>query len=402
MIELQKQVNQLTRQLKEKDLLLDLKKQEEDALGGSQGGQDVASSQELIELREQLRVEKEKNKILRFKAGQMFLKVISERPQQKQPVRKEQGAYNQENFQDDEAILKMLTALKDNPPLYVERLKSVDKDGDLKVTQSEFIEYCNRLKLTQIDTLSLCRICGFLDGKKLLGIKEFQEILQKRPAQRQASEEKLFQKIIDAFKAKNLNIEQGFKIIDTDGSGELSQAEFRQGLEDLKIVLNEKDFKNLFCLFDLDKNGQISLSELKTTLDEYQSKVNRKQQLIDDFEKQKKNIDMEELWRSENERFMQEGEQLNRQPDKVNGTLNIRVPYVRDISPSYKLTKIFVQITLTGSNEATIRNNLKLDQNNNIYCSLQFNFKNKAMVSALHALVAHAFPLAPHCTSPHS
>lgn len=73
-----------------------------------------------------------------------------------------------------------------------------------------------------------------------------------------------------------MDIEQAFKLIDTDGSGEISQVEFRKGLEDLKIVLNEKDFKNIFCIFDIDKNGQISLNELKSTLDEFQNKINRK------------------------------------------------------------------------------------------------------------------------------
>lgn len=48
--------------------------------------------------------------------------------------------------------------------------------------------------------------------------------------------------------------------------------ELRNGLESLKIILNQKDFNNLFTIFDVDKNGILSLTEIKNTLLEYEGK----------------------------------------------------------------------------------------------------------------------------------
>lgn len=75
-------------------------------------------------------------------------------------------------------------------------------------------------------------------SRKLLGISEFQLILKNRPIERQQSEEKLFKKILDAIAQKNLSLEQLFKLMDTDGSGQVSSSEMRVGLANLKITLN--------------------------------------------------------------------------------------------------------------------------------------------------------------------
>ena len=48
-----------------------------------------------------------------------------------------------------------------------------------------------------------------------------------------------------------------FELIDTDGSGSLSPAELKEGLRSLKIILNQKDLNNMFCIFDSDKSGSI-------------------------------------------------------------------------------------------------------------------------------------------------
>lgn len=51
---------------------------------------------------------------------------------------------------------------------------------------------------------------------------------------------------------------------------------------------------------------------------------------------------MEDLWKSENEKYMEEAKELNASNERVSGILNIRIPYIRDISPNYKLDKVFV------------------------------------------------------------
>lgn len=61
--------------------------------------------------------------------------------------------------------------------------------------------------------------------------------------------------------------------MDTDGSGQVSSAEMRVGLANLKITLNQKDFNNIFCIFDKDKSDSISLEEMKSTLTEFEQKL---------------------------------------------------------------------------------------------------------------------------------
>lgn len=41
---------------------------------------------------------------------------------------------NVENLQDDESIINLYMALRNNPPNFIQRLKEVDKDGDNKLT----------------------------------------------------------------------------------------------------------------------------------------------------------------------------------------------------------------------------------------------------------------------------
>ncbi|KRW98287.1 hypothetical protein PPERSA_01725 [Pseudocohnilembus persalinus] len=93
--------------------------------------------------------------------------------------------------------------------------------------------------------------------------------MQIRPQQRQVAEERLFQKILDAFASKKKTVEQVFNELDIDGNGELSLTEFRKGLESLKIILSPKDLNNIFCIFDKDKSNSISLLEMKQELADY-------------------------------------------------------------------------------------------------------------------------------------
>lgn len=51
-------------------------------------------------------------------------------------------------------------------------------------------------------------------------------------------EQKLFNKLMDAFKSKNLTLEKAFGLLDTDNSGTITPVELKIGLKSLKIVLN--------------------------------------------------------------------------------------------------------------------------------------------------------------------
>lgn len=52
----------------------------------------------------------------------------------------------------------------------------------------------------------------------------------------------------------------------------MTPSELRNGMESLKIILNQKDFNNLFTIFDVDKNGLLSLTEMKNVLAEHEGK----------------------------------------------------------------------------------------------------------------------------------
>jgi hypothetical protein len=85
----------------------------------------------------------------------------------------ESAAGGLENMQDDDSMISLLKALKGNPPPMKQRMTNVDGDSDGKVTQQEFSDFLKALKLSDQDVMSLSRIAGFLNGKKLLGIEEW-------------------------------------------------------------------------------------------------------------------------------------------------------------------------------------------------------------------------------------
>lgn len=57
-----------------------------------------------------------------------------------------------------------------------------------------------------------------MDGRTLLEIKDFRNILEERPRMREIWEKKLFKRILDAIKAKGLTVERVFALIDVDGN----------------------------------------------------------------------------------------------------------------------------------------------------------------------------------------
>jgi hypothetical protein len=60
-------------------------------------------------------------------------------------------------------------------------MRTVDGDADDKLTRVEFTLFLSNLKLSTKDVGALCRIAGYTNGKTLLGIEEWVQILQDRP-----------------------------------------------------------------------------------------------------------------------------------------------------------------------------------------------------------------------------
>lgn len=58
-----------------------------------------------------------------------------------------------------------------------------------------------------------------------------------------------------------IGLRRQFKIMDDNNSGSLDLYEFRKGIKDFQIDIDEKDIDGLFKAFDMDGSGSISFDE---------------------------------------------------------------------------------------------------------------------------------------------
>jgi hypothetical protein len=58
-----------------------------------------------------------------------------------------------------------------------------------------------------------------------------------------------------------IGLQRQFKIMDDDHSMDLDMYEFRKGIKDFRIAIQEKDIDRLFSIFDRDRSGKISYDE---------------------------------------------------------------------------------------------------------------------------------------------
>ena len=104
---------------------------------------------ENFSLKDQIGSMRAEEKKARYKAGKMYLQAIQDAKKVKLKVddprlNTKEGV---ENLQDDEAIIRMFQALRNNPPPLIERLRQADKNSDNKLDQAEFTSFCEKLKL---------------------------------------------------------------------------------------------------------------------------------------------------------------------------------------------------------------------------------------------------------------
>ena len=64
-------------------------------------------------------------------------------------------------------------------------------------------------------------------------------------------------------------IEEAFKVMDADGSGKISKAEFKKCMIDNGIT-DEATIDELLSKADCDGDGQLSISELRTAVEQSQ------------------------------------------------------------------------------------------------------------------------------------
>lgn len=73
--------------------------------------------------------------------------------------------------------------------------------------------------------------------------------------------------------------------MDIENKGFLSQEEFKTAMQNLGIILNLRDYNNVFTLFDLDKSNTVSLSQMKKKLYDIESQISENNSHVNqDFE----------------------------------------------------------------------------------------------------------------------
>jgi Ca2+-binding EF-hand superfamily protein len=58
-----------------------------------------------------------------------------------------------------------------------------------------------------------------------------------------------------------IGLRRQFKIMDDNNSGTLDMYEFKKGIKDFQVGVEEQDAENLFKAFDLNGNGEIDFDE---------------------------------------------------------------------------------------------------------------------------------------------
>lgn len=86
-----------------------------------------------------------------------------------------------------------------------------------------------------------------------------------RSAEPSAGLKLILQRIKDEMKKRGsfgfIGMQRRFKIMDDDGSGSLSLAEFKKAMKEMKIELAESDLRMVFDFFDSDQSGSIDFNE---------------------------------------------------------------------------------------------------------------------------------------------
>lgn len=82
----------------------------------------------------------------------------------------------------------------------------------------------------------------------------------------QTEEVKLINEIAEKVEAKSKFIRKVFRDFDEDFDGTVNHTEFRNGLDHLGIVLNDKRFDMLLKIVDADNSGTVDYLEFAQTL----------------------------------------------------------------------------------------------------------------------------------------
>jgi len=141
------------------------------------------------ELQRKLQQEKERNRALRFKSGQIFLQTLEKGSLLKKPGQKKgEGEYY---LADDESLMWLLQRLQQigEPGLQQRMMNVGEPDGSIRTSQ--FASMLTQIGATGPQVLALQRVAGFFDGGELLQRLKIADVMvriQERAAKRQRLE----------------------------------------------------------------------------------------------------------------------------------------------------------------------------------------------------------------------
>jgi len=167
----------------------------------------------------------------------------------------------------EKRLVRLLTLAEDQGTSLDEAFNYLDSDKDKEITASDLEEGLRRLKAfdgMRRDEIAI--LCGKFPRNEngMIGRSEF--IHWVREKQPKSAEEDKLRKILKKAEAMGKSVEDIFGFFDRDASGEITLAEFRDGLSQLGPFsrLTNKEFKSLTKKFDSDGNGKVSLFEFMT------------------------------------------------------------------------------------------------------------------------------------------
>jgi Ca2+-binding EF-hand superfamily protein len=167
----------------------------------------------------------------------------------------------------EKRLVRLLTLAEERGTSLEETFSYLDADNDREMTADDLEQGLQSLKAFEgmrKDEISLLVSRFPRNNNGLVSLNEFISFVRER--QPKSPEEDKLRKILKKAEAMGKSVEDIFGFFDKDGSGEITLAEFRDGLNQLGTFskLTNKEFKRLAKKFDNDGDGKVSLFEFMT------------------------------------------------------------------------------------------------------------------------------------------
>lgn len=264
-----------------------------------------AANKKIAELEKSIETQKQVDRALRFKAGQMFLSCLEEvknrssatseqmptATNKKEEPQKFGDELDSFDPADDYALIRLLKKLEGNPPSLHQRLLNADNTGTGILTISQYTKVLENLQIPPQDVISLLRLAkAFETGSGKFRVKDFMMHLNNRAEQREKWEHELFVRVLSYLRQTNLSLHEAFGFFDVNQNGKIEFEEMAEAFNAMKIRLPRQDLKAIFAVMDKDGSGEISLEEFEEKLisvggaDLKSKPVENKEELIDNPE----------------------------------------------------------------------------------------------------------------------